>query len=386
MTEQPTSEPNAIQPVGPQHSRIQAAFIRNMHHELRTPLGVARGYTQLLNLGVLGDLNPEQRRVLLIMDRRLGDLQTIVERIEVLATTEAHLSPAVPLSPKELVTPIVVRQQAAARQAGLSFVFNAAPDLPQVYGDPTALAIALECLIENAVRFTPVGGQVTVQVQPEGDWVNFEIADTGIGIAPEKIADVLDGFCQADDSDSRRYGGLGLGLAVVKTVVQRHGGKLVVASKPEHGSQFTLQLPRVPARASSVQTLAEPSTATTRLRRILLVDDEINQVSILKLGLSRLPNCEIVTATSGRQALALCAQQPFDLMITDYRMPEMDGLMLASTVHDQYPATQVIMLTAFGSDVLSETATTSPVPLVLEKPIDLRHIRSAALNALNKSE
>jgi two-component system, NtrC family, response regulator AtoC len=128
------------------------------------------------------------------------------------------------------------------------------------------------------------------------------------------------------------------------------------------------------------------STETHRPRRILLVDDEINQVSILRSGLAKLPNCQISVATSGRQALALCAQQSFDLMITDYRMPEMDGLALTALVQEKYPATHIIMLTAFGNVVLDEAADVSPVPLVLEKPIDIQHIRRAALQALDSGE
>ena len=128
------------------------------------------------------------------------------------------------------------------------------------------------------------------------------------------------------------------------------------------------------------------STEINRPRRILLVDDELNQVSILRSGLAKLPSCQIAIATSGRQALELCAQQPFDLMITDYRMPEMDGLALASLVLEKYPATHIIMLTAFGSEVLNETADTGPAPLVLEKPIDIQHIRKAALQALDSGE
>ena len=389
MTDEPMTNdqlmPNPVAAT-PALSNVQAAFIRNVHHELRTPLGVVHGYTQLLNLGALGDLNPDQQHVLLIMDRRLNDLQTIVERIEVLMTTAGQLSPAIQLAPLELMTPIVNQQQAAADQAKLKLAFEAEADLPLVYGDPKALAVALECLIENAVRFTPAGGQVTLRLWAAPGWVNFEISDTGIGIEPEKLTQVLDGFCQADDGDSRRYNGLGLGLAVVKAVVNRHAGQLSVASVPGLGSQFVLQLPSVMTRVNPMHPTSDLASHKPKPRRILLVDDEINQVSILRAGLARLPDCEIAIATSGRQALELFAQKPFDLMITDYRMPEMDGLALAALVRDQYPTTHIIMLTAFGSEALRETADASPAQLVLEKPVDIKHIRSAALNALNKAD
>jgi CheY-like chemotaxis protein len=366
--------------------RVQSAFIRNVHHELRTPLGVARGYTQLFNMGALGDLTTEQQQVMLIVDRRLADLQTIVERIEVLMTTEAHQSAAVPLLPIELLGSIMTRQRAVAEQAGLTFIFESDADLPLVYGDPQALAVALECLIENAVRFTPRGGQVNVRLYSQPGRVNFEITDTGIGIKPDQLTPVLNGFCQADDDDNRRYNGLGLGLAVVQTVVQRHAGQLMVTSEPGQGSQFTLQLPTIMTRATTMHPIPARSSQTDRPRRILLVDDELNQVSILRSGLAKLPDCQIVVATSGQQALELCAHQPFDLMITDYRMPEMDGLTLAALVRERYPATRIIMLTAFGNEILNEATEPGAVPLVLEKPIDMQHIREAALNALDSRQ
>lgn len=122
-----------------------------------------------------------------------------------------------------------------------------------------------------------------------------------------------------------------------------------------------------------------------RPRRILLVDDEVNQLMVLKAGLGKLPNCEVAVATGGRQALSLLAQQTFDLLITDYRMPEMDGLTLATAVHQQCPSLQIIMLTAFGNEVLRGQVGDSPIQLVLEKPIDIRHVRSAAWQILNRS-
>ena len=126
-----------------------------------------------------------------------------------------------------------------------------------------------------------------------------------------------------------------------------------------------------------------PSAA--RPRRILLVDDEVNQLVVLRSGLAKLPNCEVAVATGGRQALSLFAQQAFDLLITDYHMPKMDGLMLAATVRQQYPLTQVIMLTAFSNEILGAQAEDGLVRLVLEKPIDIQHIRSAVLQVLEQA-
>lgn len=368
----------------------EAAFIRNVHHELRTPLSVVQGYTQLLAQGGLGELNAEQADVLGIMDQRLAQLRIIVERIEILVEAEAHTLAAGPLVPLDLIAPSMARHQAAAEQAQLQFALVTAPDLPLIHGDQRALAQACDCLIENAIRFTPAGGQVQVRLMAEPGWVRFEVCDTGIGIPPEHLPHVLNGFCQADSGDNRRYNGLGLGLAVVRAVVQQHDGALDVKSDVGRGSQFTLRLPGAMTRpAVKPALLADPSAAekrsAARPRRILLVDDELNQVRVLKSGLAKLPNCEITIATSGQEALNLFAHQTFDLMITDYRMPEMNGLQLAQEVRQRYPLAHIVMLTAFGHEVLDDHTGPNPVQQVLEKPIDIRHVRSVAQTALGKT-
>ena len=120
-----------------------------------------------------------------------------------------------------------------------------------------------------------------------------------------------------------------------------------------------------------------------RLRHILVVDDEPNQVRILKTGLDRLPDCEVMIATGGQEALDLFARQAFDLMITDYRMPQMNGLQLAQAVRQLSPLVYIIMLTGFDNGAHTESAGPSPVQLVLEKPVDIRHIRSAVQAALD---
>ncbi len=129
--------------------------------------------------------------------------------------------------------------------------------------------------------------------------------------------------------------------------------------------------------------LTPPSA--TRPRRILLVDDEVNQLTILKSGLAKLPNCEVAVTTGGRQALSLFAQQVFDLLITDYHMPRMDGLTLAAAVRQQYPSTQVIMLTAYGDEILGPQIEDGLVRLILEKPVDIKYIRAAVLRVLDQA-
>ncbi len=129
------------------------------------------------------------------------------------------------------------------------------------------------------------------------------------------------------------------------------------------------------------QLAVQPVQFRTK-RRILAVDDERNVVLALRSALRKLPNCHVVTATSGQQALELCAQEPFDLLITDFMMPEMDGLELATRVRQQYPQTAIIMVTAYGDSALRKQADTAAIRHILDKPFEIQQIRAAALEAL----
>lgn len=153
--------------------------------------------------------------------------------------------------------------------------------------------------------------------------------------------------------------------------------------RSEHGPPVLLELNHT-AKGPFVM-LPHTPLAAARPRRILLVDDEVNQLTILRAGLAKLPDCEVTVATGGRQALSLFTQQDFDLLITDYRMPKMDGLTLARTVHQHYPSTPIIVLTAFGDEAVGQRAAEGLVQLVLEKPIDIPHIRAAALQILDQA-
>jgi CheY-like chemotaxis protein/anti-sigma regulatory factor (Ser/Thr protein kinase) len=361
---------------------LQSTFIRNAGHELRTPLAILQGYAELLRDGELGDLAPEQQQALFVIVDRAYALRTLVDRIGTLMEVQASTDVSIPFTLAEVAAKAVYDRRAAAAQAGLTLETRLESGLPPVAGNPHQLRHALDCLLENAIKFTPGGGRIEVQVYVESGWVCCTVTDTGIGIPEDKLEHLFTGFYQVDGSTTRRYGGIGLGLTVAKMVVQAHAGRIEVESHPGQGSRFTVRLPMLSSKPQTDQ----PVGSLAMMRRILVVDDEENVALTLQAGLERLPNCEVTVATSGEQALQLFEQQPFDLVVTDYKMPGTDGMMLAARIRQKYPETAIVMITAYSSDELREQAARASIQHILDKPVKLTEVRSAALEALSRSE
>lgn len=373
------SPPDEGAPKAENLDNLQSIFIRNVRHELRTPLTVIQGYAELLRDGSLGALAPEQQEAICVIVDRAYELRTLVERIGILMAVEAHTGNSVPLALTEVVSEVVEERRAAAAQGGLTLKAHREPDLPLVSGNPYHLQHAIDCILENALKFTPGGGRVEVQVYTEPGWVCLTVTDTGIGMKEEELECIFTPFYQADGSITRRYRGIGLGLTLAKAVVEEYGGQIEVESQPAQGSRFTVKLPAL----SPVAQVAQPLEGEVALRRILILDDEENVALTLQGILKKLPRCDIAIATGGEQALRLFEQQPFDLLITDYRMPDMDGMTLAARVRQLYPQMAIIMITAYGNDALREQAAHFSIQHVLAKPLELVDIRSAALEALS---
>jgi CheY-like chemotaxis protein len=233
-------------------------------------------------------------------------------------------------------------------------------------------------LVENGLKFTPAGGQVRVEADVRDNWVYLTVADSGIGIAPDKLEHIFEAFYQIDGSITRQYEGLGLGLAVARAVIRAHGGEVEVESQVGQGTQFTIQLP---AMTNPILT-APPVAADKRLKRILVVDDEEFVTFTLQEGLEKLPNCEVATANSGQQALQIFEQHPFDLLITDYRMPDIDGISLVRQIWQKQPHLAIIMITAYGDSILRNQRAEVPVQYILDKPVKLADIRNLTIEML----
>jgi len=253
--------------------RLKSEFLSNISHELRTPLTPIKGYLPALLREEFGSLTADQRRILGDMARSAERLHRLIEDLLAFMQLESgqaglHLG-AVEL--EKVLEAALARGAATAREKGLTLTVEAPPPLPPVWADAGALGRALGHLIENAVKFTPAGGQVTVTARlldgegrgaeaqgsggaegfsplPPGSsapqrLVEIAVRDTGVGIPAGAIPRILDRFYQVDSSTTRRHGGTGLGLALVKHILDAHGAPLAVESVEGRGTTFTVRLP-----------------------------------------------------------------------------------------------------------------------------------------------
>jgi signal transduction histidine kinase len=260
------SPPDECRPEAGNLDDLHSTFIQNVSHELRTPLTIIQGYAELLGDGSLGALAPEQQEAVFVIVDRVCALRTLVERINILLEIEAHAIILLPLALDEIVAEVVKGRRAAATQAGLTLELHLEPGLPPVSGAPYHLQQAIDCLLENALKFTSGGGRVEVQVYTEPGWVCLAVTDTGIGMTEEELERIFTRFYQRDRSTTRQYRGIGLGLTLVRAVIEEHSGRVEVESQLGQGSRFTMKLPAL----SPVAQLVEDDMTS---RRILIVDD-----------------------------------------------------------------------------------------------------------------
>jgi signal transduction histidine kinase len=223
--------------------RLKSEFIQSVSHELRSPLALIRGYAELLDQEALGELGPEQRMPVSVIARRARMLSTLVEDIMLILETESRPGEPEPLLLDELVQAAVEDFQVAIKDAGLTVRVEIDAARQTVNGSIVSLRRVLDNLIGNAIKFTRAGGAISVRLRREADQALLEVSDTGIGIEADQLERIFERFYQVDGSIRRRYGGVGLGLALVKEVVTAHEGTVQVESTPGEGSTFAVRLP-----------------------------------------------------------------------------------------------------------------------------------------------
>jgi PAS domain S-box-containing protein len=225
-------------------NRLKSDFLATMSHELRTPLNVIIGYNQLLLDETFGPLGPEHERAAQRIDKSARELLSLIDAT--LAVTRLDTG-GLPVDLKEIVLPDLLREvendaHDKRDKPNVQFHCEIATDLPRLYSDPTKLKVVLKNLIANAFKFTE-DGQVTIQAKARDGGIEIRVADTGIGIAREAQGTIFEPFWQASGTIAERYGGVGLGLYIVRRLLALLGGTIAVDSEPGRGSVFRVWLP-----------------------------------------------------------------------------------------------------------------------------------------------
>ena len=250
-------------------------------------------------------------------------------------------------------------------------------DIPWVAGNVSELREVLTNLIFNAVDAMPTGGSLSISTRSIGEEVCVSVTDTGMGMTESERERCLEPFFT-----TKGEGGTGLGLSVVYGIVHRHGGKIEIASQVGVGTTFAIRLPSTTA-AMSAQEL--PSEQVDHALRVLVVDDQeiINELLAEHLkGDGHSTAC----ALNGQDALSLCGEETFDLVITDQSMPGMNGVQLATAIKDRSPTTRVILLTGFGEEMMANGGCPPGVDLVVGKPVSHDNLRNAIFQTMGIQE
>lgn len=378
-------------------NRMKDEFLATLSHELRTPLNAILGWTRILQME---DGVAELPTALEVIERNtLVQVKLVEDLLDMNRIISGQLR--LDMQPVNLLDVVdsallSVQPAAQARDVRLETVLD--EEAASATGDPARLQQIVWNLLMNAVKFTPKGGLVTVRLTRVDSHLELSVSDTGEGIAPDFLPLVFDRFRQADSSTTRRHGGLGLGLSIVKHLVELHGGS-VTASSPGlgQGAVFTVQLPvravrnpaAEPAPAERESPVAQPAQPVSLDGvKILIVDDEKDAREMVAQAL-RLGGADVLLAEDAASAFELIRSHTPDLVISDIGMPEEDGYSLIRRVRklaaDAGGEVPAIALTAFARAEDRQLALQAGFQLHLEKPVDPLELQAAAAQLLKKS-
>lgn len=223
--------------------RLRVQLVQNVSHEFRTPLSLIKGYTELLLTGELGSISESQKAALQVIRERTGTLARLVHNLTMLQSVPREAMTLAPVSLLEVARHVLAEYQHTAKEAGIVFQEELPAELSPVLGDQEQLKLALGHLVDNAIKFSPDGGTVTIRAWEAPTKVYVSVTDEGIGIPAEHLGRIFERFYQVNGSTRRRFGGVGIGLAVVCEIIEAHGGQITVESEPGKGSTFTMWLP-----------------------------------------------------------------------------------------------------------------------------------------------
>lgn len=350
------------------HSRVKSRFLANMSHEIRTPMN---GLIGMIDLALGTELNGTQREYLEVANQSAEHLLSIVSDILDISKIEAGEMELVrhPFQLRETISSALSASLFQAGKKGLLTRIVVDKDVPlTLVGDAVRLRQILVNIFGNAIKFTS-SGHVTLHVftRPGEDAVYFEIEDTGIGIAPEKLGVIFEPFRQGDDSTTKSYGGTGLGLSICKQLVNLMGGHIEVESVVGRGSRFRFSIGTLEKR----QSLRDQNAPGRP--RVLMAENDVMSIKV-QMHLLEALGCDVTHATNGRDAVDLAKAQAFDLILMDVQMPILDGIEATARIRGDASSLSkdapIVALTAnaFGDD--RSRCLSAGMNLFLSKPVN----------------
>jgi PAS domain S-box-containing protein len=358
-------------------NRAKDEFLATLSHELRTPLTPILGWTVMLRSGTLDPTSIH--RGLEVIERNVrAQTQLIGDLLDVSRILTGKLR--LEVSPIAVVPAVeagveAVRPSAEAKEITLAVELPA--ELPTIMGDPDRLQQVVWNLVSNAVKFTPQGGRIDVRLRKGGSCLSLTVADNGKGIEPEFLPHVFERFRQADSTSTRSHGGLGLGLAIVRHLVELHGGSVQAESAGlGHGSTFTVRLPLTAPLEGTARPkpAADPADPDVRLDgvRVMVVEDETDVRDFLRISLLQYGAEVTAFATTAEALIAVEAERP-DVLVSDIGMPGEDGYSFIRRVRalgpDRGGQVPAAALTAYVKGEDGERVLSAGFQVHLPKPV-----------------
>ncbi|MBD1835632.1 PAS domain S-box protein [Cyanobacteria bacterium FACHB-472] len=354
-------------------NRIKDEFLAVLSHELRSPLNPILGWSNLLQRGNLDATKTATALATIERNARLQS-QLIDDLLDISRILSGKLSlKAMSVDLNMVISAALETVRLAAEAKSLQIQTTFSPSQGMVIGDSGRLQQVIWNLLSNAVKFTPQGGQITVRLSQTGTHAQIQVTDTGKGINPEFLPYVFEHFRQEDGATTRKFGGLGLGLAIARQVVEMHGGTVTVDSPGIGlGATFTVQIPLAPRLIES-PTLDPLPVRDSDLSgiHILVVDDETDSREFVAFVLEQ-AGAIVTSVASGINALQAFSQSVPNIIISDIGMPVMDGYMLMRQIRALPEGKEIpaIALTAYAGEVDRQQATAAGFQRHVAKPID----------------